>query len=57
MAPKHAMEMLVTGEFISAVEAQHRGLINRAVAPDALDAAVHLLTEHLAKTACGLGDG
>ena len=29
IAPKHAMEMLLTGEFISAAEAQQKGLINR----------------------------
>jgi enoyl-CoA hydratase/carnithine racemase len=40
---KLAMEMLVTGEFISAVEALERGLINRAVPPDRLDAEVEKL--------------
>jgi enoyl-CoA hydratase/carnithine racemase len=50
MAPKQAMEMLVTGEFISAQEAQARGLVNRAVAPEALDAEVgRLLDAILAK--------
>ncbi|GAB3191592.1 enoyl-CoA hydratase [Hydrogenophaga aquatica] len=34
---KVAMEMLLTGEFISADEAQRRGLVNRVVAADALD--------------------
>ena len=29
IAPKHAMEMLLTGEFINAHEAQQKGLINR----------------------------
>jgi len=43
MAPKQAMEMLVTGEFISAQEAQARGLVNHAVAPEELDAAVERL--------------
>ena len=43
MAPKQAMEMLVTGEFISAQEAQARGLVNHAVAPRELDAAVERL--------------
>ena len=47
MASKHAMEMLVTGEFITANEAQQSGLINRVVAPDALDAAVHDLTDSI----------
>jgi enoyl-CoA hydratase/carnithine racemase len=40
IAPKQAMEMLVTGEFISAQQAADRGLVNRAVAPDQLDAEV-----------------
>jgi enoyl-CoA hydratase/carnithine racemase len=40
MQPKQAMEMLVTGGFISADEARARGLVNRVVAADALDAAV-----------------
>jgi enoyl-CoA hydratase/carnithine racemase len=37
---KQAMEMLLTGEFISAKQAEERGLINRAVPPDALDAEI-----------------
>jgi len=40
---KLAMEMLVTGEFISAAEALERGLINRAVPPERLDAEVEKL--------------
>jgi enoyl-CoA hydratase/carnithine racemase len=43
MAPKQAMEMLVTGEFISAQEAQARALVNHAVPPEDLDAAVERL--------------
>jgi enoyl-CoA hydratase/carnithine racemase len=43
MAPKHAMEMLVTGEFISAQQALERGLVNRVAAPDQLDAEVEKL--------------
>ena len=43
VAPKHAMEMLVTGDFISAQQAAERGLVNRAVAPDQLDAEVEKL--------------
>jgi enoyl-CoA hydratase/carnithine racemase len=37
---KAAFEMLVTGEFISAEEAKVRGLINRVVEPEQLDAEV-----------------
>ena len=40
---KQAMEMLVTGEFISAAQALERGLINRAVPPDRLDAEIEKL--------------
>ncbi|HOB67906.1 enoyl-CoA hydratase [Ottowia sp.] len=40
MQPKQAMEMLVTGGFISADEARARGLVNRVVPADGLDAAV-----------------
>jgi enoyl-CoA hydratase/carnithine racemase len=43
MAPKQAMEMLVTGEFISALQALERGLVNRVAAPDQLDAEVEKL--------------
>lgn len=41
--PKQAMEMLVTGEFISAQEARERGLVNHAVAPEQVDAQVERL--------------
>jgi enoyl-CoA hydratase/carnithine racemase len=40
---KQAMEMLVTGEFISAQQALERGLVNRAVPPGQLDAEVEQL--------------
>jgi enoyl-CoA hydratase/carnithine racemase len=40
---KAAFEMLVTGEFISADEAKVRGLINRVVEPEHLDAEVEKL--------------
>ena len=45
MAPKLAMEMLVTGDFISAHEARARALVNRVVAPDALEAEVAQLVD------------
>ena len=37
---KQAFEMLVTGDFIDAATAQARGLVNRVVPPDQLDAEV-----------------
>ena len=40
---KVAMEMLLTGEFISAEEAHRRGLVNRVVPLDALDTEVERL--------------
>jgi enoyl-CoA hydratase/carnithine racemase len=47
VAPKQAMEMLVTGDFISAQQALERGLVNRAVAPDQLDAEVEKLVSSI----------
>lgn len=44
---KVAMEMLLTGDFLSAEEAQQRGLVNRVVPPEALDDAVEALLERL----------
>ena len=40
---KQAFEMLVTGEFIDAAEARERGLVNRVVAPESLDAEIETL--------------
>ena len=42
---KQAMEMLLTGDFITADQAMQRGLINRSVALDALDAEVEALIQ------------
>ena len=42
---KQAMEMLVTGDFIDAQQAQARGLVNRAVAPERLDAELESLVQ------------
>ena len=47
IAPKQAMEMLVTGDFISAQEAKERGLVNRVAAPDQLDAEIDKLVESI----------
>jgi enoyl-CoA hydratase/carnithine racemase len=40
---KFAFEMLVTGDFISADEAREKGLVNRVVAAEDLDAAIEAL--------------
>src|SRR5690606_32914390 len=43
LARKQAFEMLVTGEFIDAATALERGLVNRVVAPEGLDAEIAAL--------------
>ena len=51
MGRKEAFEMLVTGDFIDAAEAQRRGLINRVVPAEELDAEVgRLAASILAKS-------
>ena len=58
MSRKAAMEMLLTGEFISAADAERRGLINRAVASDALDVEVaRLVLAVCAKSSLAIGMG
>jgi enoyl-CoA hydratase/carnithine racemase len=47
MGRKQALEMLLTGDFIDALEAQRRGLVNRVVPLDALDAELERLTANL----------
>lgn len=47
MAPKQAMEMLVTGDFIDAHEARARGLVNRVVPAGELDDAVAQLVRSI----------
>ena len=47
MGRKQAMEMLLTGDFIDAAEAQRRGLVNRVVPLDQLDAEVKQLTDSI----------
>lgn len=47
MGRKQAMEMLLTGDFIDAAEAQRRGLVNRVVPIDRLDAEVKQLTDSI----------
>ena len=46
---KHALEMLLTGEFIDAATAERWGLINRAVPKERLDDEVMALVNDLAK--------
>lgn len=48
LAPKHAAEMLLTGEFIDAERALDFGLVNRVVDDDALDETVLALASNLA---------
>ena len=43
VARKAAFEMLVTGDFIDAAQAQARGLVNRVVEPERLDAQIETL--------------
>src|SRR5215510_8754307 len=47
VARKAAFEMLVTGDFISAEQAQARGLVNRVVDPDRLDAEIETLVSSI----------
>jgi len=47
MGRKPALEMLLTGEFIDAAEAQRRGLVNRVVPAEQLDAEVKKLTDSI----------
>jgi enoyl-CoA hydratase/carnithine racemase len=57
---KLAFEMLVTGDFIDAAQALERGLVNRVVAADALDAEVEALCASIVakpRVAIALGKG
>jgi enoyl-CoA hydratase/carnithine racemase len=55
MGRKQALEMLLTGEFIDAAEAQRRGLVNRVVPAEQLDAEVGKLTASIcAKSAAAV---
>ncbi len=58
MGRKQALEMLLTGEFIDALEAQRRGLVNRVAPTDALDAEVKRFTDSIcakSQTAIAMG--
>ncbi|MEP6883109.1 MAG: enoyl-CoA hydratase [Gammaproteobacteria bacterium] len=55
---KAAFEMLVTGEFIDAPAAVQRGLINRCVAPDRLDAEIDRVASAIvAKPGSAISEG
>lgn len=55
---KQALEMLLTGDFISAEEARQRGLVNRVVAADQLDAEIRKLTDSICgKSAVAIATG
>lgn len=58
LSRKHAMEMLLTGDMIDAMEARDRGLVNRVVPADALDAEVARLAASIcAKPAAAVAAG
>jgi len=55
---KAALEMLLTGDFIDAMEAKAKGLVNRVVPADALDAEIERLVQSiLAKSAVAVRMG
>ncbi|TNF00005.1 MAG: enoyl-CoA hydratase, partial [Gammaproteobacteria bacterium] len=49
---KHAMEMLLTGEMISAIKAERIGLVNRVVDEQVLDETVYSLANTIAGKSC-----
>jgi enoyl-CoA hydratase/carnithine racemase len=58
VARKHAMEMLLTGSAVDAARAFEIGLVNRVVAPDALDAEVASLAALIAsKSSAAIAGG
>lgn len=58
MGRKPALEMLLTGDFISAEEARQRGLVNRVVTADQLDGEIQKLTDSIcAKSAVAIATG
>ena len=48
IARKHAMEMLLTGEMVSAAQAWHLGLVNRVVTPEELETETMTLAAQIA---------
>lgn len=55
---KHAMELALTGDMVSAHDAERMGLINRVVAVDELEEATQALAEKIAsKSSLGIASG
>jgi enoyl-CoA hydratase/carnithine racemase len=55
---KHALELLLTGDFIDAHSALQKGLVNQVTSPEALDAAVQRLAESIcAKSPLAIATG
>lgn len=58
VASKHAMEMLLTGDMVSAMRAAEIGLVNRVVAPDELhDATMQIALKIASKSSMTLATG
>ena len=58
LSRKDAFEMLVTGEFISAVQAREKGLVNRVVATEQLDTELASLVQQISsKPAAAIAAG
>ena len=58
VSPKHAMEMLLTGDFVAAARAEQMGLVNRVVPASELEAATQALAERIiAKSATAVAYG
>lgn len=58
VASKHAMEMLLTGEMVSAMRAAEIAFVNRLVAPDALhDATMQIALKIASKSSMTLATG
>ena len=54
LPPKQAMEMLLTGEFMDAQEAEHHGLVNRVVPSDKLEEETISLAQKICEASPGI---
>ncbi|MFO1372857.1 MAG: enoyl-CoA hydratase [Candidatus Competibacteraceae bacterium] len=58
LSRKHALELLLTGDFIDAATALQRGLINRVTPPEQLDATIRQLADSICnKSSLAIGMG